>query len=91
MELHLAPGIWFGENTTVIDTDKDLGDATLQESTCTTGGGGIGSSVVRAFAHGTMDRRINPLWWSYFSFQPVIHEGVTKAVVCTVLSVGWCI
>ena len=29
---------------------------------------------------------------SYFSFQPVLHDdGVTKAVVCAILSVGWCI
>ena len=28
---------------------------------------------------------------SYFSFQPVPTTGVTKAVVCAILSVGWCI
>ena len=39
------------------------------------------SSVVRAFAHGTMGRRIDPSWWthwSYFSFQPVLHNWCTK-------------
>ena len=51
------------------------------------------SSVVRAFAHGAMGRRIDPLDpLSYFSFQPVhTTTGVTKAVVCAILSVGWCI
>ena len=39
--------------------------------------------MVRAFAHGAMGRRIDPSL-SYFSFQP----GVTKAVVCAILSVG---
>ena len=34
------------------------------------------SSVVRAFVHGAMGRRINFSW------------GVTKAVVCIILSVG---
>ena len=28
---------------------------------------------------------------SYFSFQPVSTTGVTKAVVCAIMSVGWCI
>ena len=27
---------------------------------------------------------VNPL--SYFSFKPVLHDGVTKAVVCVILS-----
>ena len=34
--------------------------------------------MVRAFAHGAMGRRIDPSWGgpvSYFSFQPVLHEG----------------
>ena len=49
------------------------------------------SSVVRAFAHGAMgssDRSFmgDPL--SYFSFQPVLHNGVTNTVVCVILSVG---
>ena len=26
-----------------------------------------------------------------FSFQPVLHDWLTKAVVCAILSVGWCI
>ena len=48
--------------------------------------------VVGSILHG-----VDPL--SYFSFQPV-HQirdlvenatGVTKAVVCDILSVGWCI
>ena len=34
------------------------------------------SSVVRAFAHGAMGRRIDPL--NYFSFQPVLHDWYNK-------------
>ena len=40
--------------------------------------------VVGSILHG-----VGPL--SYFSFQPVLHTGVTKAVVIANLSVGWCI
>ena len=39
------------------------------------------SSVVRAFAHGAMGRRIDPSWSgpkSYFSFQPVLHDWCNK-------------
>ena len=37
------------------------------------------SSVVRAFAHGAMGRRIDPLNpLSYFSFQPVLHNWCNK-------------
>ena len=32
--------------------------------------------MVRAFAHGAMGRRIDPL--SYFSFQPVLHDWCNK-------------
>ena len=41
-------------------------------------GGARCSSVVRAFAHGAMGRRIvvDPL--SYFSFQPVLHDWCNK-------------
>ena len=35
------------------------------------------SSVVRAFTHGAMDRRIDPSL-SYFSFQPVLHDWCNK-------------
>ena len=41
----------------------------------------------RPSVHGAMGRRIDPLRWNYFSFQPA---GVTKTVVYTILSVGWC-
>ena len=54
--------------------------------------------MVRAFTHGAMGRRIDPSWGGpkeLFPFQPVLHDwcnnGVTKAVVCAILSVGWCI
>ena len=40
--------------------------------------------VVGSILHG-----VDPL--SYFSFQPVLHDCSTKAVVCVILSVGWCI
>ena len=45
------------------------------------------SSVVRAFAHGAMGRRIDPSWWTH---RAISHSmtGVTKAVVCAILSVG---
>ena len=39
------------------------------------------SSVVSAFAHGAMGRRINPPTvdpLSYFSFQPVLHDWCNK-------------
>ena len=39
------------------------------------------SSVVRAFAHGAVGRRIDPSWvdpLSYFSFQPVLHDWCNK-------------
>ena len=34
------------------------------------------SSLVRAFAHGAMVHRIDPL--NYFSFQPVLHDWCNK-------------
>ena len=40
--------------------------------------------VVGSILHG-----VDPL--SYFSFQPVLHDWCNKAVVCVILSVGWCI
>ena len=40
--------------------------------------------VVGLILHG-----VDPL--SYFSFQPVLHVWCNKAVVCVILSVGWCI
>ena len=49
-------------------------------------------SLVRVFAHGTMVRRIDPLWWTHCA---ISHSsqfstiGITKAVVCVLLSVGW--
>ena len=50
--------------------------------------------MVRAFAHGAMGRRIDPSCG-----EPIEHisrssqcstTGVTKTVVCAILSVGWC-
>ena len=52
------------------------------------------SSVVRAFAHGAMGRRIDPSWWAHWAISRSSQcstTGVTKAVVCVILSVLWCI
>ena len=50
----------------------------------------------RAFAHGAMGRRIDPSWGGPIelfsrSSQCSTTGGVTKAVVCGILSVGWCL
>ena len=48
--------------------------------------------MVRAFAHGAMGRRIDPSWGGPIElFLVPASAGVTKAVVCAILSVGWCI
>ena len=53
------------------------------------------SSVVRAFAHGAMCRRIDPSWAGPIELFLVPASaprlGATKAVVCAILSVAWCI
>ena len=45
-----------------------------------------GHSLMVRWIVGSILHVVNPL--SYFSFQPVLHDGVTKAVVCAILSVG---
>ena len=45
------------------------------------------SSVVRAFAHDPIGRRIDPSCQVFI----VPATGVPKAIVCAILSVGWCI
>ena len=48
------------------------------------------SSVVRTFAHGAMDRRIDPSWWTHIAVSRSSQcstTGVTKAVACVILSV----
>ena len=45
----------------------------------------------RAFAHSAMGRRIDPSWGGPIELFLVPASGVTKAVVCAILSVGWCI
>ena len=51
--------------------------------------------MVRAFAHGAMGRRIDPSWGGPIELFLVPYQcsttGVTKAGVCIILSVGWCI
>ena len=42
------------------------------------GNGASCSSVVQAFAHGAMGRRIDPLWWSYYLYKPVLHDWCKK-------------
>ena len=53
------------------------------------------SSVVRVFAHGVIGRWIDPSWGGPIELFLVPASapktGVTKAVVCAILSVGWCI
>ena len=47
------------------------------------------SSVVTAFAHGAMGRRIDPLWWTHCAIYHTTQcatTGLTKAVVCVILS-----
>ena len=49
------------------------------------------SFVVRAFAHGAMGHRIDPSWWTHWAISRSSQyhtTGVTKAVVCVILSVG---
>ena len=50
--------------------------------------------MVRAFAHGAMGRRIDPSWGEpieLFLVPASAPRRVAKAVVCAILSVGWCI
>ena len=51
--------------------------------------------MVRPFARGAMGRRIDPSWGGPIELFLVPSQcsmtGVTKAVVCAILSVGWCI
>ena len=47
--------------------------------------------MVRAFAHGAMDHRIDPLLWTHWAISRSSQcpkTGVTKAVLCVILSVG---
>ena len=49
------------------------------------------SSVVRAFAHGAMGRRIDPSLWTHSTISRsnlCSTTGVTKTVVCVILSLG---
>ena len=52
------------------------------------------SSMVRVFAHGAMDRRIDPSWWTLRAISRSSQcstTGVTNAVVCAIVSVGRCV
>ena len=68
----------------LVHLKKDRTDASVYHQ------GARCSSVVRAFAHGAMGRRIDPLWWTYWAISRSSQcptTGVTKAVVCVILSV----
>ena len=50
--------------------------------------------MVRVFTHGAMGRRIDPSWWTHWAISHSSQwpmTGVTKAVVCVILSMGLCI
>ena len=50
--------------------------------------------MVSAFAHGAMGHRIDPSWSGPTAIScssQCSTTGVIKAVVCPILSVGWCI
>ena len=50
--------------------------------------------MVRVFAHGVMGRRIDPSWGEPIELSRSSQcstTGVTKAVICAILYVGWCI
>ena len=49
------------------------------------------SSMVRAFIHGTMGCRIDPSWGGPIELFLVSASAPQLAVVCVILSVGWCI
>ena len=66
-----------------IGMDKEMCDPRINQ-------GARCSSVVRVFAHGAMGHRIDPSWAISHSSQCSM-TNVTKAVVCAILSVGWCI
>ena len=49
------------------------------------------SSVVRAFAHDAMGGRVDLSWWTHSAISRSSQcstTGVTKAMVCVILSVG---
>ena len=57
-------------------------------------GGARCSFEVRAFAHGVMGCRIDTSLWTHGAISRSSQcstTGATKAVVCVILSVGWCI
>ena len=48
----------------------------------------------RVSAHCAIGHRINPSWWMFSVISrsnQYSMTGVIKAVVCAILSVGWCI
>ena len=52
------------------------------------------SSVVRAISHSAVGRWIDPSWWTQLAISrssQCTTTDVTKAVVCVILPVGFCI
>ena len=47
--------------------------------------------MVTAFAHGAMGRQIDPSWGRSIELFLVPASAPRKAMVCAILSVGWCI
>ena len=47
--------------------------------------------MVRVFAHGAMGHQIDPSWWTHrgiYRSSQCSTTGVTKVMVCVILSVG---
>ena len=55
----------------------------------------VAPCVIREFAYGPMGRRIDPSWGGpielFSRSSQCSMTGVTKAVVCVIPRVGWCI
>ena len=52
------------------------------------------SSMVRAFTHSAMGHWIDPSWCTHLATSRSSQcstTGVTKVMVCIILSIGWCI
>ena len=50
--------------------------------------------MVKSFAQGMMDYLIDPSWWTHSAISHSSQcstTGVTKDMVCAVMSMGWCI
>ena len=60
-------------------------------SSCDYSVGASCSCVVNAYAHGAMGRLVDPSWWTHWAISRSSQcptTGVTKDVICVILSVG---